>query len=142
MTDGVMQQLVANLTLSDSAAGLGTMPPLVAGDYVTSITFYLGSALDETDLAGDVTLEVYACNSKPATVTEARNGRVVFPSTNLPLLSAEAGAAQWQFRLQLTVPVLFLPRSSELHLAVVATPSVDMTGAAFFHIQRELPPLV
>lgn len=129
---------VFNISPGNVAAGqtgLGVAPPLLPGDQVDGLQAFIRSG-PTTDVSGaDPSIEVYACNSPPASVAAARNGYPIMPLTSLPCVPHEFlnDAAQnvaWTYHGP--IPFIHVVEQHGLYIAVVVTANNDATLVSQF----------
>lgn len=128
-----------SVSLTTAAAGttVATWLPLNNGDQVSELVAYLRT---QAAVAGDdatVVVELFACASRPANVTEARGGDAIIPAETLsmePSLSEPLVAALSSFGLELRLPIRYRATADRRFLVLVVTPTVAVNGFAFLGV--------
>lgn len=113
-------------TAADATALSNGSVPMLPGDTLDSIIVHARSGPTNDVSSCDPSIEVYACNSKPTTVAEARAGTCLLVSTVLisapyEFLNDAAQSVAWMFDAAL--PVSFSPAVYQRYIAVVMTAS-------------------
>jgi hypothetical protein len=137
-----MQPLYAAAVAANAnSTGLVAFFALLKGDVVDSVRVLIRTSAAHADIMNgdDFTLEIYVCNSKPASVAEARNGRALLAATDFPLQAepdSSLMAAVGHFRESL--PMIHQGQIGELYVALVFTAptNVALTGAALLDVYR------
>jgi predicted metal-binding membrane protein len=117
---------------------LGTFPnPLLPGDEVDAILLDIATELFAANDTASATIEVYACNAKPASAAEARGGVALLAPIALPLRVDYSNGTDAIFGQTVSLPLLFVCGQSSMWIAVVATyPLANTIGAAFLKVFR------
>lgn len=135
-------QVVANISIADDTpVVIPFATPLRVGDTLDALVFSVYSDASITLANGClVSLELYACNRRPVTVSEARNGQVVVPAASIaaePYLT-DSAAGEGQFIWKESFPLDFLPDQHQRFLALVLTSlsNISIQGVCFGKVFR------
>lgn len=145
-----VQQTTFNIY--NDADSVVTVPPLLPGDRIDSITIYIMRGaydLTEDALNDGITIGLSMMNSKPASIAAGRNSpSVVLPETyfqwtcDATVLQSVAGTTvnipKACYSLRLTIPLYHVVDRNGLWPALLlSTLAVNVRGAVFMHFTRQ-----